>query len=246
MLLYFQPFSFVHFAVVALFVVVWTFIIRFARRQRPAASWTARDRSPALRRLESSLGVVALLLWIVGNGAWILRLEIDWAYELPLHVCDITSILVPFAYWFRKRGFVTLIYFWGITLSVQAIITPVLSIGPATIGFWVFWLHHTTAVATAFYMVIVHGFRPTWRDYGVAVLAGAIYVVVILPIDVVFGFNYGFLGDARPNQATLLDVLGPWPWRVGVMTGLSYAVWALMVLPWEWGRRFGRHRRETS
>jgi len=58
-----------------------------------------------------------------------------------------------------------------------------------------------------------------------------------LPLDVAFGFNYGYLGKSKPNGTTMIDALGPWPGRVVVIVGLVALVMALMTLPWEVVRR---------
>lgn len=140
----------------------------------------------------------------------------------------------------RSRFLVGILYFWGIGLSLQGIITPDLGMGPLTVIFWIFWLHHTAIVGAAVYMLVVHRFRPRRKDLYWSVVAGLAYLVVVFPIDAVFGFNYGYLGPRNPSQPTLIDVLGPWPWRVGLMAGLAGVVMGLLLLPWEvvrWWRR---------
>jgi uncharacterized membrane protein YwaF len=66
------------------------------------------------------------------------------------------------------------------------------------------------------------------------------YVAVVFPIDAVFGFNYGYLGPRNPSQPTLIDVLGPWPGRVGWMAGLAAMVMGLLLVPWSVVRWRGR------
>jgi hypothetical integral membrane protein (TIGR02206 family) len=110
--------------------------------------------------------------------------------------------------------------------------TPDLLDGPARIGFWLFWANHFAVVGAALYDVIARGYRPTWRDFAIAVRLGLAYVAIVLPLDVALGLNYGYLGRSRAGQPTLVDVLGPWPWRVPVMIGLAAGVMVLLMLPW--------------
>jgi hypothetical integral membrane protein (TIGR02206 family) len=224
----FRPFSATHAAVLLLFAAATALLIRYGRRRRGTA---------ALLRLERRLGGALLLLWVVGNGWWLLPPRFDPARSLPLQVCDVTSLAAAVVLIAPVRFARAVLYFWGIALSIQALITPDLGGGVTTAAFWLFWIAHASAVAIAVYDVAARGFRPTWRDYLVAAGAAAAYLVVVLAINLAFGFNYGYVGRATPGQPSLIDFLGPWPERVVVIAALVAAVMALLVLPWELARR---------
>ncbi|MDH3215058.1 MAG: TIGR02206 family membrane protein [Candidatus Krumholzibacteria bacterium] len=230
----FQPFSPVHLGVVGFCALCWGALIVVALR------WRGTER---LTRVERGFAFITLLIWIVAEGYWLLPARFNVAYTLPLHLCDIAALLVPLALFYRKRFLMTLLYFWGIGLSLQAIITPALHHGLAEFEFWLFWSYHTMIVGAALYLVAVHGFRPTWRDLWLAVWASALYLAVVFPVDVIFDYNYGFVGNMRPSQPTVIDVLGPWPWRVLVMSGLVLAAMVILLLPWELRRRGLRRSR---
>jgi hypothetical integral membrane protein (TIGR02206 family) len=117
------------------------------------------------------------------------------------------------------------------------VLTPDLQLGLLHPMFWLFWFDHATIVGTAIYIVVVHRFRPARRDYYWAVKAGLVYVSCIFPINAIWGFNYGYLGNSRPAQPSLIDWLGPWPWRVGSMVVLAGLGMFLLLVPWEWQRR---------
>ena len=221
---HFQPFSPTHFTIVGLLTVFWGYVIGLGLKWRGTLK---------LIRLERAFAKLILLIWIVIHIWWLFPANFIPARSLPIHICDIVALLAPLALIWRKRFLVALLYFWGIGLSLQGILTPDLQLGPVTLVFWLFWLHHATIVGTAVYIVIVHRFRPTWRDYRLAMGAGLLYLAIILPINIVFGFNYGYLGNMLPSQPSLIDWLGPWPWRVGVMAALACAGMALLQLPWE-------------
>jgi uncharacterized membrane protein YwaF len=42
--------------------------------------------------------------------------------------------------------------------------------------------------------------------------------------------NYGFLCH-KPEQASLMDSLGPWPWYIGSMILLCMTLYSLLYLP---------------
>jgi hypothetical integral membrane protein (TIGR02206 family) len=108
--------------------------------------------------------------------------------------------------------------------------------------FWFFWAAHSIVVASAVYELAVLGFRPQWRDLGRAYAVGALYVAAIVPVDLLLGANYGFIGKPPPGVEIppFVDALGPWPLRAVIVVVLGAAAFALLVLPWQW--RAGKTR----
>src|SRR5205085_885108 len=49
------------------------------------------------------------------------------SYSLPLQLCDLAWITAVYALWTRRRWAHALLYYWGLTLSSQAFITPELA-----------------------------------------------------------------------------------------------------------------------
>ena len=85
---------------------------------------------------------------------------------------------------------------------------------------------------TAVYDLAVNRFRPTWRHYAIACAASAAYVAVVLPINLMLGANYGFVGKSKPLNPSIIDVLGPWPERLLIIVPLAALAMALVMLPW--------------
>lgn len=224
---HFQPFSPTHVIIVGILTVLWWKIIVLALKRRGTRQWL---------RVEKGFALGYLLLWSAIHGWALLPANFNPAQSFPLHICDIVAVLVPLSLILRKRLLIALLYFWGIGFSVQGLLTPDLQFGLLSPMFWLFWLHHATIVGTAVYMVVVYRFRPTRRDYHWAVKAGLFYVACVFPINAIFGFNYGYLGNLLPSQPSLIDWLGPWPWRVGIMVILAWLGMTLLFMPWEWVR----------
>jgi uncharacterized membrane protein YwaF len=101
-------------------------------------------------------------------------------------------------------------------------------------------------VGGALYDVIARGYRPTCRDFLLATVSGIVYVAVILPFDIATGLNYGYVGKTAPGQPSLVDALGPWPRRVGVMVLLGVVVMAVLAAPWQIVRHFQRRARAEA
>ena len=234
----FRPFSAMHAGVLLLFAMATALLVRIGRRSDAARR----------ARIEHTLGWAMVAVWVVSNVWWLLPPRFDPARSLPLQVCDITSLLAALVLLAPRTWVTVLLYFWGIGMSLQALITPDLSGGPGSIWFWLFWIGHAGTIGIALYVVAVHGYRPTWRHYRFAVSAGLAYLVVVFTVNVLFDSNYGYVGDAQPGQPSLVDFLGPWPGRVGLIAILATMAMAVLVLPWQiWRRpRAGTPRRRNA
>ncbi|QOV91455.1 YwaF family protein [Humisphaera borealis] len=231
----FTPFGGVHLLVVAIILALSAWAVRHR------ASLTAE---PARLKFDKTL-VVAGFLLVVANQATEL---VPWRFELnrslPIHICDLVGLAAPLAILTHHRVWRAMLFYWGIGLSTQALITPELQVGLGGFTFWVFWIPHGMIIMLAIYDLLVFRYRPTWRDYGIALITLMIYVAVVLPIDLWLDVNYGFVGKGTPGQVSVIDFLGPWPQRlvklcVGVIVFL-----ATLTLPFVLARRLRQARPE--
>ena len=195
----------------------------------------------AARRIEQRIAIGYLVLW-TATFVWLNRQpDFDPTTDWPLQLCHWAAVAAALGLMTQRRVFRTLAYFWGLALCTQALVTPNLTDGPATWPFWFFWSTHAMTVVVPLYDVLARGFRPAWRDYAIACAGAALYVAIVLPIDLASGWNYGFVGPSRPEVPTIVDLLGPWPRRLLHIAALAAGVMALLMLPWT-GRRLTRTR----
>ena len=231
----FQPYSAMHAAVVVVFVLTTACFVWLRRR------WS---ESPRAGKLDRALGISALIIWLAYKlYVWLPGVR-AMEYSLPLQMCDVTGLIAPLALLSGRRSLRAILYFWGIGLSALAFITPDLHEGMTTGRFWLFWLSHAAIVGSALYELAGRRFRPDWRDWRTPVVAATVYLALVLPFDVLTGFDYGYVGRPAPGQPAILDALGRWPGRVAVQAVLVAAELALLLLPWELFRRLSR--RETD
>jgi hypothetical integral membrane protein (TIGR02206 family) len=59
----------------------------------------------------------------------------------------------------------------------------------------------------------------------------AVWAVIIFAFNIAVGTNYGYL-NAKPNAASILDLLGEWPTYLVAEVVIITAVWALATWPW--------------
>ena len=132
-----------------------------------------------------------------------------------------------------------LTYYWGVGLSVWALVMPILDTTNWSFEYWLFWLGHAQIVATAAYLLWVGGYRPTWLDFRLASLATVGYGSVVAVINGFLVADYGYLGRRSPAVE-----MGPWPARVPLIIALEIGLFALLTLAWT--KRGSRHQEASS
>jgi hypothetical integral membrane protein (TIGR02206 family) len=152
---------------------------------------------------------------------------------LPLHLCDIAAITAGFALLTKRPALCALTYFWGLAATAQALLTPALGVGFPNWPFITFFIQHFAIVGAALYLPIVDGWRPRrplWSDplrvYGWSVA----YLTFALIANRLLETNFGF-ASRPPDNPSLIDHLGPWPWYLFSMQGIALALFLLLALP---------------
>jgi hypothetical integral membrane protein (TIGR02206 family) len=112
---------------------------------------------------------------------------LDWLEILPLHLCDLAVLLAVVALLTRNRTATEILYFWGLTGTLIATITPDVDRGfPDTRCLSFFALHGAVAIA-AVVMVFGAGVRPgrnaVWRVFGITNGYAALVAVVDFAAD---------------------------------------------------------------
>jgi hypothetical integral membrane protein (TIGR02206 family) len=154
------------------------------------------------------------------------------AWSVPLHLSDLASMATAYALWSQKRWAFALTYYWGLVLSVQALISPALTADFPSWPFLGFWALHLVVVWAAIYLTWGRRMRPGWRDFRFVVAVTLGWVAFTFAFNSIAGTNYGFL-NRKPQTASLLDMMGPWPWYPLVAGALVLTAWAAMTWPWE-------------
>ncbi len=218
----FDAFGTSHVLMLTLFVLLVPVVVLLGRRVR------GTDVEERSRRV--------LAVAIVATAVPLQVLQLlpgDWNFDtsLPLQLCDLAWMVAAYALWTRRPRAAALTYYWGLTLTSQAMLTPALVQDfphPRFIGFWVM---HLLVVWAAIYLTIGLGIRPTWRHYATTVGVTAVWVVTMMAFNTAFDSNYGYL-NAKPGTGSALDLLGPWPWYVLTEIAVVAVTWALITLPW--------------
>lgn len=195
--------------------------------------WVGRaNRGTAAAVLVGKLLAVAIMTFTIPLQILYFTPEY-WSLErtLPLQLCDLAWMVAVLGLWTHRWWAVGLTYYWGLTLTTQAVITPDLTAEFPDPVFILFWGMHSMVVWAAVYLTWGLGLAPDWRSYRAALLATAAWAVTVFVINVFAGTNYGYL-NAKPDSASVLDLLGDWPWYVLAEIGIIAVGWALVTWPW--------------
>lgn len=200
--------------------------------------WMGAKRfSPAQRScLGRILGGVLIAYVAVSYLRAGLEGRLSWRESLPLHLCN-WVLLACIITLFRPQqvGF-EIAYFWGLTGTFQALLTPDLPEGFPSWNFLQFFWSHGGSLLAIVFMITGLKLQPRpgsmWRMF----IALNIYALVAGLFDALFGWNYGYLRNP-PHQASILDHFGPWPWYIVWMEVIALTSFWVLTLPWRWKSR---------
>jgi hypothetical integral membrane protein (TIGR02206 family) len=201
-----------------------------------ALVWIGRRQTQSqARHLGRVLG--ALTMAIFGVALVYKLVQPSIAHSVPLQLCDLAELTAAYALWSRRKWAFTLTYYWGLPLSSQALITPDLNAPDfPSHSFLTFFALHLLVVWAAIYLTWGSGMRPGWRSYRFAVITTLAWGALTFSFNTFAGTDYGFL-NSKPQNASLLNLLGPWPFYVLAEVIIVVAVWVLMTWPWELKRQ---------
>ena len=170
---------------------------------------------------------VAWQVWNIAIGEWNIR------ENLPLHMCSLFLFINAIMVMTRSKTLYELSYCLGIGSGLMAFLTP----DPGPYGLWHFVpvqtiFGHGLLVTLTIYMTIVEGFRPSWRSIGKTIVFGVSAMILSYGVNRLLDSNYMFT-MGKPASASLLDVLGPYPWYLLSMAGVGLVIMAVLVAPWE-------------
>ncbi|MFT4188793.1 MAG: TIGR02206 family membrane protein [Aeromicrobium sp.] len=218
----FEAYDSSHVTVLVLFVVGAILVVVAGRRLR----------GTDVERTASRVGAVAVAsVTIPLQIAQFTPAEWNLDTSLPLQLCDFAWMIAVHALWTRHRTSVTITWLWGLTLTMQGMLTPDLASPFPEPRFIMFWAMHVLIIWAAFWLVPGLGIGPTWRTYRQTIAVTFVWLVATMCFNAVVGTNYGYV-NGKPDRASALDLLPAWPWYVLVQIVVLTIVWAALSAPW--------------
>ena len=209
-----------HWAVIAVFAIGSALLVWIGRRQNASQ---ARCLGRVLGALTAAIYGVVLVYSLIPPAI---------GRSVPLHLTDLATVTAAYALWSQRHWAFALTYYWGLVLSTQALISPVLT-GPdfPDYRFLGFWSIHLLVVWAAIYLTWGRRIRPNWRSYRIAVVVTLVWATVTFTFNRIAGTDYGFLNRKTPHPK---PAGRPRPVAGVPLTAaaLIFTVWALMTWPW--------------
>ena len=160
-------------------------------------------------------------------GSWTVR------YALPLQLTDAVSATAVLALWSRRALLVELLYFWSLTASLQAVLTPDLGQNFPSVYYFTYFAYHIGAIVGAFFLVFGCRLYPrpgaAWRVFALTLAFTAVAGVG----DILTGGNYMYL-RVKPEHSSLVSLMGSWPWYIiqTVVLGLAMLLGLELITSW--------------
>ena len=156
--------------------------------------------------------------------------------HLPITVCGWAVIFSSYMVVGKSQSLFDICYFWLFSGTVFGLLTPtvITYTGPTRFRYYQFWLEHTLGYVAVFYMIFVHGMRPTVKSAIRAYIAMAVLAVIAYCANRLIGPGANYLFMAKPEDTpSILDILPPnFALRVIVMAAVVTLLFFLSYLPW--------------
>ncbi|MFD2131233.1 TIGR02206 family membrane protein [Pseudogracilibacillus auburnensis] len=170
---------------------------------------------------------ISLEFWYIRTETWDIR------SSLPLELCSISSLVCGIMLLTKNRQLFEVFYFIGIGGAIQAILTPDLNFGFPQYRFWQFFIDHMLLILAPLMMISLYQFTITIRSVLKAFITINAIAVIVFIINLSLSANYMFLRH-KPSAASLLDLLGPYPWYLLSLEGITLVVFFILYSPFAW------------
>jgi len=170
-----------------------------------------------------SYAIWMLLEW--GAGTW------DLKKHLPLHLCRFSNIAILLVMVWRSKWWYEILYFWALGGMLQATITPDLIEDYPHFMYFRFWMAHPAMILAIIYATVVYGFRPEPKHIIKAMIGLNVFLVIAAIANLLLNANYFWI-CGKPPTASILDMLGPWPYYVFFAEFVALGNFALAYIPW--------------
>ncbi len=177
--------------------------------------------------------------WRWRTGTWTVQ------EMLPLHLCAVLIYLSSIVLITKSYRLYEIVYLLGVAGATQAILTP--DAGPygfPHFRFFQVFISHGLIVTAAVWMTVVEGLRPFPQSLRRVMIIGLGYMAFVGVVNRLLDSNYLFIAH-KPDTASLLDVLPPWPWYIPVLLLLAVLFLGIAYLPFgikDWRVRSTQHQ----
>lgn len=215
----FHLFGVTHLAILAATVLLAALLAGIERRLPPGS-----------KRLRLGLAYVILLDTIWWYGYLARYSQPVFPAQLPLELCDFALYLTVIALLTLKPAVFDVAYYGALGGTSMALLTPDLWEKFPSLATVQFFIAHGLVVTAVLYLVWSQLSRPRKGSVARAMLALNLLAAFDGVFNWIFKTNFMYL-CAKPANASLLDIFGPWPWYIVVTEGVALVLFLLLYLP---------------
>ena len=183
-------------------------------------------------RMAGILGLGILSLEFLKPFIWHHIFAYDWILVIPIHMCNLSALLIGTFLLTKKRLLYEVAFFWGIGGGMMALITPNVEYTFPDSEYMMFFFGHGLLIITIGYASIALENRPTIKSVSNGIGISLITLPVIYLINVALGSpaNYWYLG-ARPEGNNIMNFLPDPPMHIPLTILISFIFFCLIYLP---------------
>ena len=217
----FQPFTLAHLYPVLVLIALIILIIIFKKN--------LRENRKADKIIRYSIAITMIVMeWI--HYAWVISRSGFMLSLLPLGLCAISMYLTAFTLFLDSKKLFKIVFPWAIIGSVMSLLIADLAYSFPHFRYLHYFGNHELFLFANLYLVIIRGWRMTYRDVlKSSAILFSISVVLYL-VNPLLNTNHMFLMELPHEVSFLFSWMGERLWVVGFVIGIFILI-NLVSLP---------------
>ncbi|WP_425391257.1 TIGR02206 family membrane protein [Ekhidna sp.] len=216
----FRPYGLSYFISILVLIVVGYLLIELGKK-------SAGPKRDFIFKVIASIVSLSIIAWAI------IEIALDRFYiesDLPLIFCNLIGLFLPIFAFYRKQWLFDILYYIIMAGAVMSVLTPALKQAYPHYEAFKFWIVHGGLVIFILYQMIVYGYWPTRKGILTSFLFIQAYVLFIIGVNYILDANYLFLWE-KPTTASILDILGPWPYYIIIMDLILLPYFFILYAP---------------
>lgn len=163
-------------------------------------------------------------LWQAHNNIWTI------GESLPFHLCGLCVLIGPILYLTKNQKLFDCMYYWSIGAAVALFMPDIGAYGLPSFRFFQFFISHGLILIEVVLMLVVFNMRPSRHSVKHVMIITNIIMALVGIFNYAFDGNYFYIAH-KPETASIIDFLGPWPVYILAMEAIALILFILMYLP---------------
>jgi len=142
------------------------------------------------------------------NGFWNIQ------YNLPLHLCSMSTVICCFLPFIKKqKKWFEFVYYTGILGGLMSILTPQINQFDGQLSEYInYYSSHSLIILIPLYMYVYQGAQLTKLSWLRLFFNISLLVIILMPINFIIGSNYMYVAELPGVDNPLL--IGGWPYYI--------------------------------